>query len=1070
MTLCLLCTVGLQYGWTQQLDLEKLEAMSPRNIGPAGMSGRVTSIDVVRSNTRVMYVGTASGGLWKSVSGGIDWEPIFEEEKVASIGAVAISQKNPDVLWVGTGEGNPRNSVTGGYGIYRSLDAGKSWELMGLENTRNIHRIIIHPDDPKTIYVGAIGSPWGAHPERGVFKTTDGGKTWQHILKVNDGTGAADMIIDPSNPDKLIVAMWEHKREPWFFNSGGEGSGMYMTIDGGDNWKQLTSEDGLPKGNLGRMGLAISTNNPEVVYALIEAETNGFYRSDDGGYTWSLQSTNNEIGNRPFYYADIYVDPKNENRIYSIFTFVNVSQDGGRNFGRLFNSSLVHVDNHALYINPDDPDFMILGNDGGLSITRDAGQAWRFVENLPIGQFYHIAVDDETPYNVYGGMQDNGTWTGPAYNWRFGGLRNSYYFQVTGGDGFDAMPDPDDSRYGYAQSQGGFVQRYDKLSGHTKFVRPTHPDKDMRLRFNWNAAIAQDPFNNNTIYFGSQFVHKSTNKGDTWEVISPDLTTNDTTKQQQRFSGGLTMDATGAENHTTILAIEPSPLERGVIWAGTDDGKVQITRDGGESWTDLTANLSGIPAGSWVAQVRASKHNKGEAVIVVNNYRRFDFEPYLLKTTDYGATWKSLIEGNDIWGYSLSFVQDAVEPNLMFYGTEFGLYVTVDGGNNWTQWTNDYPTVSTMDMVIHPTEHDLVIGSFGRGVFVLDDIRPLRLLAAKGAQTAEATLAVVEPADTYLLNLTGPTGEGNPGSGSFVGTNRSFAAQIKFFANNPADKKKEEAEEEETKKAKRKKKKKQSEEANEEKDSADTVKFDQVMIEIYNSEGSKIRTLEQRPQSGLNVVNWGRTEKGINFPSRQEPREGAPEPAGSRVLPGTYKVVLSYGNVKDSTSIEVKADPRVDVPTRVLRARYEKEQEFYTLLETITGEVNKWNESYRSVDKLLSAIRGRKGDEFKEIREKSEEMKKTIESFRERVLGEDYSGPEYRMPERAPLLNDAFFASFYISSSNEMPGATQDRLLSHARANWAELMEKATAFYDKEWKEYKEAADKLDFSPFIEDK
>ena len=1066
--LLMLLTMGQSNTQAQQLDLDKLKAISPRNIGPAGMSGRVTSIDVVRSNTQVMYVGTASGGLWKSVSGGIDWEPIFEEEKVASIGAVAISQKNPDVLWVGTGEGNPRNSVTGGYGIYRSLDAGKSWELMGLEKTRNIHRIIIHPEDPSTVYVGAIGSPWGAHPERGVFKTTDGGKTWEHILKVNERTGAADMIIDPSNPDKLFVAMWEHNREPWFFKSGGEGSGLYMTVDGGDNWKELTGEDGLPKGEMGRMGLAISTNNPEVVYALVEAETNGFYRSDDGGYNWTLQSTSNSIGNRPFYYADIYVDPKNENRIYSIFTFVNVSEDGGKNFERLFNSSLVHVDNHALYVNPDDPKFMVLGNDGGLSITRDGGEAWRFVENLPLGQYYHIAVDNETPYNVYGGMQDNGTWTGPAYNWRFGGLRNDYYFEISGGDGFDPLPDPDDSRYGYSQSQEGFVQRYDKVSGHGKFVRPTHPDKDLRLRFNWNSAIAQDPFDNSTIYFGSQFVHKSTNKGDTWEVISPDLTTNDTTKQRQRFSGGLTMDATGAENHTTILAIEPSPLEQGVIWAGTDDGKVQITRDGGSNWTDLSANLSGVPAGSWVAQVRASKHNKGEAVVVINNYRRFDFEPYLLKTTDYGATWTSLISGSDIWGYSLSFIQDAVAPNLMFYGTEFGLYVTVDGGNTWTQWTNDYPTVSTMDMTIHPTEHDLVIGSFGRGIFIMDDIRPLRLLASNGVETMNATLAAVEPATAYMVNYRSPMGNGNAGNATFVGRNRSGQAMLKFYANNPKDQKKEEPEEEK-KKGKRKKKKKAEPEVEKEKEPADTVEFKEVLVEIYNSADEKIRTLKHTPTNGLNVVNWGMNEKGVSYPSRRAPRENAPEPGGQQVLPGTYKVVFTYGDVKDSTSIQVKGDPRVEVSRSILAARHDKLQEFYDIVETMNKEMTHWNDTHGQADKLLNALKDRKGDEFKDIKKQAGEMKKSIEAFRERVLGEDYNGPEYRMPEKQPLLTNAFFTSFYISGSNDMPGPTQERLLTQIKAHWAELMEKANAFYDKEWKEFKEAADKIDFSPFVEE-
>jgi photosystem II stability/assembly factor-like uncharacterized protein len=602
--------------FAQDFSPSYLKKTAARNIGPGGMSGRITTIDVVNSSPDNIYVGTASGGVWKSTSGGIDWTPIFNDQSTASIGALAIQQSNPDVIWVGTGEGNPRNSLNGGYGIFKSLDGGKTWDAMGLAETRHIHRIIIDPTQPNTVYVAAIGSPWGEHQERGIYKTTNGGKSWSKILYQNPKTGAADLIMDPTNPNKLIAAMWEHKRDPWFFNSGGKGSGIFVTLDGGATWKEKTDEDGLPKGDLGRIGLAMAKNKPNIVYALVEAKKNALYKSIDGGDKWKKVNDKEGIGNRPFYYSDIRVDPENENRLYSVFTYVNVSEDGGKSFSQLMPaygvSNGVHPDHHAWWIHPEDGNFMIDGNDGGLNITRDGGKSWRFVGNIPVAQFYHISVDNEIPYNVYGGMQDNGSWRGPAYVWKVQGIRNSYWQEIAFGDGFDVVPDKDNSRYGYAMSQQGVVSRYDWKTGNNYLVRPTHPEADTRLRFNWNAAIGQDPFDNSTVYFGSQFVHKSTDKGLTWEVISPDLTTNDPEKLKQSESGGLTLDATGAENHCTLLVIEPSPLEKDMLWAASDDGRVHFTQDGGTTWNEVTKNLKGLPAGSWITQLKPRIRIKGK--------------------------------------------------------------------------------------------------------------------------------------------------------------------------------------------------------------------------------------------------------------------------------------------------------------------------------------------------------------------------------------------------------------------------------------------------------------------------
>jgi len=718
----------------QEFSMKLFKNKTPRNIGPGGMSGRVTSIDVVHSNPDIMYSGTASGGLWKSTSGGIKWNPIFENEVTASIGAIAIQQSNPSVIWVGTGEGNPRNSLNGGFGIYKSLDGGKNWLLMGLEKTRHIHRVIIDPTNPDIVYAAAIGSPWGEHKERGVYKTINGGKTWTKILYTNTKSGAADLVMDPQNPNKLIAAMWEHKRDPWFFNSGGKGSGMYITYDGGKTWKQKTAKEGLPEGELGRIGIAIAQNKPEIIYALVEAKKNGLYKSIDGGDTWKLVSENmEEIGNRPFYYAEIYVDPQNENRLFSIFTYVNVSEDGGKSFNQLMPaygvSNGIHPDHHAWWIHPTNGNFIIDGNDGGMNITKDGGNTWRFIGNLPVAQFYHINVDNEIPYNVYGGMQDNGSWRGPAYVWRSQGIRNSYWQEISFGDGFDVIPDKDDSRYGWTMSQQGFVSRYDWKTGNNYSVRPTHPESEINLRFNWNAAINIDPNENNTIYFGSQFVHKSIDKGETWSIISPDLTTNNPEKLNQHNSGGLTIDATGAENHCTILVIEPSEIEPEMLWVGTDDGRVHYTQNGGRDWTEVTKNIKGLPRGSWIPQIKASKSVKGEALLVANDYRRFNYTPYVFRTNNYGKTWDRIVDASDVTSYALSIVEDPEEPNLLFLGTDDGLYISIDKGDKWTKWTEGFPTVSVKDLIIHPRENDLIIGTFGRAAWILDDIRPIRAIA-----------------------------------------------------------------------------------------------------------------------------------------------------------------------------------------------------------------------------------------------------------------------------------------------------------------------------------------------------
>lgn len=1068
----------------QQIDFSKMESMKPRNIGPANMSGRITSIDVVRNQPEIIYAGSASGGLWKSESGGIAWEPIFDGNLALSIGAVAVSQKNPDVVWVGTGEGNPRNSLTGGYGVYRSLDAGATWQLMGLEKTRNVHRIIIHPDDPNTVYIGAIGSPWGDHEERGVFKTTDGGETWDRILYVDQMTGVGDMVMDPSNPDKILVNMWQHRREPWFFTSGGPSSGLYITIDGGKNWtKQSAEKNGLPEGDVGRMGLAFATNNPNRVYAIIEAKQNALYRSDNGGRNWTMINDKSDIGNRPFYYFDIYVDPQNENRLYSIFTNVNVSEDGGKSFTGLIPRNLIHVDNHALYINPDDPKYMILGNDGGMAITRDMGKTWQFVENLALGQFYHVNVDNETPYNVYGGLQDNGSYTGPAYSWTRGGLRNDYYHTIGGGDGFDVVPDKDDSRFGYSMSQQGNVNRYDKVTGRSKSVKPNHSDPNVKLRFNWNAAIAQDPFDNATIYFGSQFVHKSVDKGSSWDVISPDLTTNDTTKQKQNESGGLTRDATGAENFTTILAIEPSPTERGVIWAGTDDGNVQVTKDGGATWTNVAKNMKGVPAGSWVAQIKASRYNNGEAVAVINNYRRFDFKPYLMRTKNYGRSWEALATGDQVFGYALSFIQDPVESNLMFFGTEHGLYITIDGAKNWSKFENGYPSVSTMDLVIQERESDLVIGTFGRAIWVLDDIQPLRVMASKGQQTVvEASVTAIPTKTAYITSSVGASGPANPGSATFEGENRaSGSAVIKFFAKKP---------EVTTPPARgggvgngrvagagggnRQAAAGRARQGGGRFAAAGgrggAARGPQAKIEISDLAGNVVRNLTSPIVEGLNQVSWRFDEDPPKDTAQPALPAGVPaqfarrfQRGGAPILPGDYNVKITVGDQSDETQIKVAMDPRAEVAMDILVARRDLIREVNTMTNDATKISTKLTADMATVDKVIAALQGKRGRDILTIRNRSNEVKKEMQALSALVgsgrrFGGGGNGP-------TPLQTRGFSLSRSVSGSYDMPGRTQEMLMKQFQDQLKEVQGKVEAWYSENWDAYMEEVKKVDFSP-----
>lgn len=724
------------------------QAFSWRNIGPANQGGRIVDIEAVENDFAHVYIATASGGVWKSNNAGTTWAPIFDDYEVASIGDIAIFQDRPEIIWVGTGEANNRNSVSWGNGVYRSGDGGKTFEHLGLENTHQISRVITHPQDSNTVFVGAIGHLWGYSGDRGLYKTTDSGKTWQKLTNglPDDGkTGCTDLIIDPSNPDILYAAFYQRLRQPWTFYSGGANGGIFKSTDGGKSWKKLTK--GLPLGETGRIGLAISRSNPKIIMALLEAKKtesldkpgSGVYRSEDGGKSWKYVNLYN---NRPFYYSQIRINPHDDQKVYLLTTRFMVSEDGGKTLKNGSEDQEVHGDFHAMWLDPNQEERYYLGADKGLSITHDHGQHFTLLDNFAIGQFYRINYDMRDPYYVYGGMQDNGSYAVASFSRDTRGILSDANWKMHWGDGQYAAVDPDDWRKMFTSMENGSYFQYNPLTRRIKRISPNSrnitnydtviPDSLQRtgreFRFNWSAPLIMSPFDAKTIYTAGNYVFKSTNSGESWTIISPDLSTNDPVKRVKGKSGGVTPDNTGAETHCAITSLSLSTLNPNLIWVGTDDGNVQVTRDGGQSWQNVRSNVPDVPPGIWVSRLEASNFNQGTAYLTFDGHRSDKFQPWVFKTTDFGKTWTSLSASLPQNEVVRVIREDLKNPNLLFIGTETGIFYTVNQGQRWQRFMTDFPTVSVYDLKIHPRENDLIAGTHGRSIWIADDISPLQQL------------------------------------------------------------------------------------------------------------------------------------------------------------------------------------------------------------------------------------------------------------------------------------------------------------------------------------------------------
>jgi photosystem II stability/assembly factor-like uncharacterized protein len=890
-----------------KFDAGTISGLGARNIGSATMSGRIAAIAArhEEDGKTTLYVGAASGGVWKSLDGGTTFKPVFDKQSVQSIGSIALDPKDPKTLWVGSGESWMRNSVSVGDGIYKSTDGGDTWTNMGLTTSEHIIKIIVDPKDTNTVYACVPGKLWSDSADRGLYKTGDGGKSWSLVLKgPNLSTGCASLSMDPQNPQVLFAGLWDFRRKGWTFRSGGDdatklsASALMRSADGGKTWTEVSdkSNKGFPVKPYGRIAVTVAPSNNKIVYAFVESTDSALYRSDDGGATWSKRDKSQHMVWRPFYFGSLIVDPTNPEHLFKPDLVLIMSSDGGQSFAPVGGGA--HGDFHDIWIDPKNVSHVIAGDDGGMWYSEDGGNQWWKGNNLPVSQFYHVSVDDKDPYQVYGGLQDNSSWVGDsAYP---GGITNGRWENMYGGDGFWTFADPADADYVYAEAQGGTIGRVNRKTHETRNIQPTAKYKE-KLRWNWNTPIALSPNEKGTIYIGAQFLFRSRDHGQSWDRISPDLTTNDPEKQKQEQSGGVTVDNSAAESHTTIYSISESPKNGKLIWVGTDDGNLQVTRDGGDHWSNVVGNVPGLPKNSWVNWVQASNFDEGTAYAAFDRHTFGDMAPYVYKTVDFGKTWTRIV-GPDkgVRGYAFVIKEDTVKSDLLFAGTEWGLWVSPDGGKQWAQFKGgNFPSAAVRDMAIQSRDSDLVLATHGRGIWIIDDITPLRHLTAE-TLSADAAFIDARP-QTQRTRAFGGWSEGDA---TFTGNNPSNGATITYYQRA-------------------------------------RHLYGKIKLEIFDDQGKLVDTLPASERRGLNRVVWNMRVKPPRVPRAAQLAFSGTQ--GPRVLPGTYTVRLTKGDKTYETKLNVGLDRRATFSADDRKAQFEAAMRVHAMFGDMSDLVFKIN-------------------------------------------------------------------------------------------------------------------------------
>ena len=939
-----------------------------RLVGPAVISGRVVAFAINPKNRAEYYAAAASGGLWKTINAGTTWTPVFDGEASYSIGAVVLDPKNPSVIWVGTGENNAQRSVSWGDGIYKSEDGGKTWKNLGLKKSEHIGRIAIDPRDSRVVYVAAQGPLWNSGGDRGLFKTTDGGKTWKNVLpNVTENTGVTDVVLDPDNPDTIYAATWQRRRHVFTYISGGPESAIYKSNDAGETWTRLRS--GLPTEDMGRIGLAIAPGDSSLLYATIEAanQRSGIYRSTDRGATWERRSNSVAQG---MYYGQLTVDPKNSERVYMLNVILQVSNDGGRTFRPLGERSK-HVDNHVIWVDPNDTSYYLVGCDGGIYDSYDKGATWNFKGNLPLGQFYDVTYDFAKPfYNVYGGTQDNSSWGGPSRTRSVSGIVNSDWFQTHGGDGFRSQVDPEDPNVIYAELQYGDIVRFDRRTGESVGIQPQEAKDEAPNRWNWDSPVIISPHSHTRLYFASQRLYKSDDRGDTWTPVSGDLTRALDRNKLPVMGKIWSADAVGKNESTSfygnIVALAESPKKEGVIYVGTDDGLIQVTEDGGQHWTKYD-KFPGVPEQAYVSRIVASPTTANLVYAAFDNHKNGDYKPYLLRSSDAGKTWTSITANLPETGPVLALAEDTVNSNLIFAGTEYGLWFSVDAGKKWVQLKGNFPTIAVRDLVVHPREGDLIVATFGRGIYILDDLTPLRLLSEKALAEKAVTFPVKDTIMYVQSRPVGGRGKAHLGESYYTADNPPYGAVFTYYLKDKFKSKKEKRQDQERILSRQNQPipyptpEQFRAEAEEETPS--------VFAVVYDANNQPLRRLNAINAPGFHRIAWD-----LRYPAPSLPPERAdggdddpiadfrPQAGGPLVMPGKYTIKLfakSEGAVSDlgqPEAFNVDADTASPVRPEDRLALAAFQQKVAKLYRALSGSINTANDTRTRLRAIKRAL------------------------------------------------------------------------------------------------------------------